>query len=268
MILTILSIVLIFVTLVYLLAQYLKDSSIMDIFWGIGFIFVSVSSAIMQYLQYGAISLSLIIITILVTIWGLRLSIHIYLRHKSEDPRYVEWRLAWGTNYWWRSYLQIFLLQGTLLVIISSTILAIAMQPPINQSITTSSFLAILIGICVWIVGFSVETIADSQLANHIRKIQQEKKPSSILKTGLWSYTRHPNYLGEAVLWWGIWILSLSTPVAGVFLAILSPLTITLLLRYVSGVPLTEKRLAQKADFAQYAKNTPIFVPKIELNCR
>jgi steroid 5-alpha reductase family enzyme len=269
MIIPILLIVLTFVTLVYLLAQYMKDSSIMDIFWGIGFIFVSISSAFIQYLRFGEVSLSLLLICALVFIWGMRLSIHIYLRHTSEDPRYVEWRNAWGKNYWWRSYFQIFLLQGVLLLGVSSSILALAYQKPLSLDVsTTATFLALFFGVCIWIIGFVFESLADAQLSKHIKQARLQNKPSTILKTGVWSYSRHPNYFGEAVLWWGIWIITLSHSAVPVYLSIIGPILITVLVRYVSGVPLTEKRMSQKSDFAEYAKQTPVFVPRFSNRCQ
>jgi steroid 5-alpha reductase family enzyme len=113
------------------------------------------------------------------------------------------------------------------------------------------------IGAGVFLLGFIIEAVADQQLQNF--KNSPKKVPGTVLKTGLWRYTRHPNYFGESLLWWGLYLITCSLPQG--YQYFFSPLIITLLLRYVSGVPLLEKHFAKNPDFQAYAKVTSIFVP-------
>jgi len=229
----------------YVLSIIYKRNDIADIAWGTGFILMAISSAILNS-SFGFVN---IITIILVSIWGIRLAIHIYKRNKNkkEDFRYLQWRKEWGKWFVIRSYLQVFILQGFLLYIISIPILLI------NQSYLESSKFLFL-GVIVWFIGFLFESISDSQLKKFISNPNNKGK---ILKTGLWKYSRHPNYFGEVVQWWGIWVLSLSIGVIG----IISPVTITLLILFVSGVPLLEKKYKDNTEFEEYKKVTSVFIP-------
>jgi len=229
----------------YVLSIIYKRNDIADIAWGTGFILMAISSAILNS-SFGFVN---IITIILVSIWGIRLAIHIYKRNKNkkEDFRYLQWRKEWGKWFVIRSYLQVFILQGFLLYIISIPILLI------NQSYLESSKFLFL-GVIVWFIGFLFESISDSQLKKFISNPNNKGK---ILKTGLWKYSRHPNYFGEVVQWWGIWVLSLSIGVIG----IISPVTITLLILFVSGVPLLEKKYKDNTEFEKYKKVTSVFIP-------
>lgn len=237
-------------TLLWLYSLYLKDASIIDVFWGLGFVAV-----FWYYLfQTGATeSLRNWVLGFLVTIWGLRLALHIGIRNhgKGEDYRYQVWRKQGGKNYWWISYLRVFLLQGILLWIISSVFL-----------VATSSGLDALqpldyLGILLWCIGFYFEAVGDWQL------VQFRKNPANkgqVLDSGLWRYTRHPNYFGDACLWWGFFMFSLATPGAWVY--VFSPFLMTMLLMKVSGVSLLEKNLVNtKPKYAEYIRKTSSFFP-------
>lgn len=192
------------------------------------------------------------LVNVLVTIWGSRLAYHIYLRNrgKKEDYRYENWRREWGK--WWiiRSYLQVFLLQGVFLFLIVYPVIHIHFN-----ALRGCTWFDVL-GIAVWCVGFGIEAIADKQLSEHKRNPANKGK---LLTTGLWRYSRHPNYFGEALLWWGIYSMVLSIP-NGMWV-FFGPLTITVLVRFVSGVPLLEKKYEGRADFETYKKQTSIFIP-------
>lgn len=225
-----------------------KRNDVVDVAWGLGFIFISWLSL----LVFGQASWRGFITAILVSVWGIRLSLHVYLRnkHKTEDFRYLAWRKAWGSWFYVRSYIQIYLLQGFLLFVIAWPVMHINKGPRV--SLTLLDF----IGILVWLFGFFFESVSDAQLA---RFTKEQGNQGKILQTGLWQYSRHPNYFGEVTLWWGIWLIAVSVP--GGFMTILSPLTIMLLILYVSGIPLLEDKMAKKNDYAAYKKRVSVFIP-------
>jgi len=230
----------------FIYAVIRKRNDIADVAWGLGFIVVAWVT-----FPYGDWSARSLIVNIFVTMWGIRLAWHIARRHvrTSEDARYAEWRKTW-TYVALRSYVQIFLLQGVLLFIIALPIMLINSSAP--SPMGPLSYL----GIAVWCAGFAIEAIADRQLRSFLRLPENK---GHIMQRGLWAYSRHPNYFGEVTQWWGIFLLSATLPL-GIFM-IISPLTITLLILFVSGVPLLEKKYAGRPEFEDYKKRTSIFVP-------
>lgn len=231
----------------FALAVYVKRNDVADIAWGIGYILL----CMYLFISYPA-SPVLLLLYSLITIWGLRLSLHIYARHKNkpEDYRYKAWRDAWGKYFYLRSYLQVFLLQGVFLLIILSPVIHAAAAPAIAFNGFT------WIGLGCWIIGFYVEAVADRQLA--VFK-SNSRNQGALIQSGLWKYSRHPNYFGEILLWWGIFIMTL--PVANGWYFVVSPLTITVLLVFVSGIPMLEKKYAGRSDFEAYKKRTSALVP-------
>lgn len=242
--LIILFILWVYFTIWYIGTSIVKNSSLIDIAWGIGFFVVSVSTQIL----YG--DSKTLIFVFLVGVWGLRLAFHIFQRNwgKEEDFRYTNFRKEWGKSYALRSYFQLFILQAILTYIISLSFF-------IAQQNTVKSLPYVIIGIVVYSAGLLIESISDSQLKRHVAT----SKTKSIMQSGVWKYSRHPNYFGEALLWWGIFIVALGFDAP--LWTIISPITITYFLRYVSGVPMLEKRLEKYADFEAYKANTSIFVP-------
>lgn len=220
----------------------------MDIAWGLGFVLIAYYSLIKAALYQP----SHLLITSLITIWGIRLSAHIYLRNKGrgEDQRYKKWRHEWGNSFVWRSYMQIFLLQGLMMFLISLPIIVI------NNNTKGDLNTFTMIGLIVWAIGFFFESIGDYQLYQFIKNKHDQK---TILQTGVWRYTRHPNYFGEVTMWWGIFIISLPNSYA--LLCLISPLLITFLILYVSGIPMTEQMFADNPEFQQYKKKTSAFFP-------
>ncbi len=223
-----------------------KRNDVADIAWGLGFPILAWISFVIS-----GFSLLSILVNILVTIWGVRLAWHIYKRHKGkpEDSRYLAWRKEWK-NFYFRSFLQVFMLQGLMLFLISIPVIFIN-----NSKLSSFSILSIL-GIAVWLVGFYFEVTGDAQLSNFISKPENKGK---VMQEGLWKYSRHPNYFGEVTMWWGIFIISLAIP-SGLF-TIIGPITITILILFVSGVPLLEKKYAGRQDFEKYKKQTSVFLP-------
>jgi steroid 5-alpha reductase family enzyme len=231
----------------YFISIIKKRNDVADIAWGLGFILLSWFSFILSNVQ-SQLSIG---VNILVTIWGLRLCIHIYLRNrgKQEDYRYLAWRRQWGNLFFIRSYFQVFILQGIFLYLISLPVLYI------NQNTGTFSLFSYL-GILVWMIGFFFEVVGDWQLTQFIRNPANKGK---IIQTGLWRYSRHPNYFGEVTLWWGVFIIALVIPNG--IITIVGPLTISCLILFVSGIPLLEKKYLGRANYEEYKKQTSIFFP-------
>jgi steroid 5-alpha reductase family enzyme len=243
------AIIAVYMTAWFVVALIRKDNSIADVAWGLGFILV----AAFTFLRRGSLARPALV-TALVAIWGLRLAAHILFRNRKrgEDPRYAAWRRKWGRSFVWRSYIQVFLLQGLFLLIISAPV--ILANTDQNYPYTRYGF--ILAGFLVWCVGFFFEAVGDAQLARFKRDPRNRGK---IMDRGLWKYTRHPNYFGESLMWWGIFLMVLEVPYGWTTIA--SPVLITFLLVRVSGVPLLERKYAGNEEFQAYARRTNAFVP-------
>jgi steroid 5-alpha reductase family enzyme len=236
-------------TIVFLLAQIKKDNSIVDIFWGLGFILIAVYSMILS----DHVTVHKWIMNTMILLWGGRLSFHILLRNwgKPEDFRYKAWRDSWKF-FVLRSYFQIFMLQGLFMLIIAAPVYFINFYSPGKFHVTD------YIGIILFLIGFYFEVAGDLQL-NRFKRNPENK--GRIITTGLWSITRHPNYFGEALLWWGIGFMALSGDHG--WLTLIGPVVITLLLRFVSGVPMLEKKYSGRSDWENYKNKTAPFVPFI-----
>jgi len=241
-------IVFVYYVILFVAGQLKNNNSIVDIFWGLGFVIAAVY-AIIANKAYTPISL---IIALLVSIWGIRLTYHIGKRNigKPEDFRYVNFRNQWGDK--WvktKAFFQVYMLQYLMLLLISSAYLNIILKKQEGINVLD------ILGIGIWCVGFYFESKSDHELK--IFK-KDPKNKGKIMTKGLFKYSRHPNYFGEAVMWWGIYIVGISS---GGWMFIISPLTITFLVRFVSGVPMLEKHYEDNEAFQQYAEKTSIFIP-------
>jgi steroid 5-alpha reductase family enzyme len=242
------TLILVLMTLLWLISLTLKNASIVDVFWGIGFVIVAWFAF---WLADGYLPRKNLICT-LTTIWGVRLALHVGIRNwgKPEDFRYAKWRTDNGPRWWWFSLFQVFLLQGFLMWIISAPLIAAQ----------TSGFPAIitpldLIGASLWTFGLFFEAIGDLQL---MLFKQRPANKGKLLTTGLWKYTRHPNYFGEAVLWWGYYLIALAS---GNWWTIFSPILMTWLLLRVSGVAMLERTMKLKPGYEEYMRKTNAFFP-------
>ena len=222
----------VYMTFWYLLSIVKKRHDIADIAWGLGFILVTLYNLI------SASTPKLLISLVLISIWGLRLAIHIYNRnrHRPEDYRYQAFKSS--------PYFKVFITQGFFMWLICF---------PLYNSIGGLQFFNIP-GILIWLLGFYFESTADRQLKVFINNPSHKGK---IMQSGLWAYSRHPNYFGEVTMWWGIWLLNLSTN----WWTVIGPLTITFLILKVSGVPLLEKKYEGNAEFADYKRRVSVFIP-------
>ncbi len=238
----------IYMNLWFVISLIKKRNDVADIAWGLGFVVLAWISLLLNKATFWMP----IIVNILVSIWGLRLAYHIYSRNKNktEDYRYAAWRVEWGKWFYLRSYFQIYILQGFLLFMISLPVLFI------NIYQVESFSILVLLGILVWGLGFFFESVGDAQLARFIKDPLNKGK---LMQSGLWKYTRHPNYFGEVTQWWGIFIIALSVPYG--LVSILGPITITFLILKVSGIPMLEKKMEQNPEFQEYKKRTSMFFP-------
>ena len=232
----------------FIAARIRGRNDIVDVAWGLGFILVAAISLITA----GIYPLRGVVMSILVLVWGVRLALHIHQRDqgKGEDQRYRKWREEWGRWFVLRSFLQVFMLQGVLLFLVA--------VPVIYANATPSGALGWLdlFGLVIWLTGFCCEAVSDRQLLRFIRNPDNKGR---LMTTGLWRYSRHPNYFGEVTLWWGLWLMTLSLPLG--WLTILGPLTITFLILNVSGIPMLEKHYEERNDFQEYKRRTSAFFP-------
>lgn len=235
--------------IIFVIGQIIKDNSVVDIGWGFSF----VVSAIFTLIYYGDFHVRQLIVTSLILLWGLRLTYHIGKRNigKSEDFRYVNFRKMWGKRFVLvKAFFHVYFLQLVLSLVISAAFILVNISSNPELSIFD------LAGLLVWLIGYYFEVMGDKQLKDFLANPDNKGK---ILTSGLYKYTRHPNYFGEATMWWGIFLMALNVPNG--FYTIISPIVITILVRFVSGVPMLEKKMMENKDFQEYAKVTNVFVP-------
>jgi steroid 5-alpha reductase family enzyme len=234
----------------WLISLASRNVTIVDSLWGLGFVLIA---WLTFFMSDGYVDRKMLI-ALLVTLWGLRLSIYLSWRNwgKGEDPRYGNWREKSGDRFWLVSLFKVFILQALFLWVIS-----VAVQ--IGQMAAKPDTLTWLdaLGIFVWATGFMFESAGDWQLA---RFKSDPANKGRVMNRGLWAYTRHPNYFGEFLVWWGFFLITLSTPNS--WWTIISPIIVTAVLLKMTGIPLTEKGLIERRPgYSEYIKRTSAFVP-------
>ncbi|MDA3853568.1 MAG: DUF1295 domain-containing protein [Bacteroidales bacterium] len=242
--------IVVLVTLVWVLSVIIKNASIVDLFWGLGFVIINAYYAF----NSGELNTRKIILLVLVSLWGLRLFGYLSWRNigKGEDFRYQEFRRQYGPDrYWWVSYFQVFLLQGTLTMLVSLPLLG-AHYTSEASGLVLLDYIAIL----VFVIGFVFEAGGDYQLAKFKGNPDNKGK---VLNTGFWKFTRHPNYFGDSAVWWSFGLFSIA---AGSYWTVIGAIFMTLLIIKVSGVALLEKTLNDtKPQYRDYIMKTNAFFP-------
>jgi len=234
-------------TLLWLVSLRTRDVSIIDIFWGPGVAGVVDIAAILGHAGGDRASAMLL----LVNLWGLRLAAHIFARHKGEDHRYAAMRRQYGPRWWWWSLVQVFLLQAILIWFIAAPLVAVMLTS--RGAMTPLAYA----GTAVAVLGLLLETVADSQLARF--RINPDNQ-GKVLDRGLWAWSRHPNYFGECLLWWGFFLVGFSA--AHQWWLVLSPVVMTFLLLQVSGVGLMEDKIVDRRPaYTDYKRRVSAFVP-------
>jgi steroid 5-alpha reductase family enzyme len=242
---------------IFVIATIINNNSIVDIGWGLGFVIgvwatllTTDSPNLLAYLLVGFI-----------TLWGLRLSVRLFNRNfrKPEDFRYAQWREEWGKNVVITAFFRVFMIQGLINFVVGSAAYSII---KFNAFVFEGLQAAlVIVGFGLAVVGLAFEVIGDEQLRQHI-----QKKTRSLLQTGLWSITRHPNYFGEILIWNGIYIAGLSllltesVPWIYYLILVLSPLVMSAVLIKIS-TPLLEKNMEKYAGWAEYAQRVPMIFP-------
>ena len=227
-----------------------NDNSLIDIAYGPAFILTCLGG----WLAGGtAEHFRPLLMLALVSLWGLRLALHIGLRHRGrgEDFRYRNFRESWGEAFVWRSFLQIYMLQGAVVFVVAAPIL-LAIARPGGEFAWTD-----VLGMLLFATGFFFEAVGDWQLMRFKRDPENRGR---IMTRGLWSWTRHPNYFGEATLWWGFFVLGLGSPLG--WWGLVSPLVIGFLLLKVSGIPMLEAKYEGNPEFEAYKARTSAFFPR------
>ena len=227
-----------------------QNVTIVDSLWGMGFVLI----AWLTLFQLDGMGGRSLLITVLTTLWGVRLTLYLTWRNygKGEDPRYALWRKAGGERFWITSLFKVFLLQAFFLW-------AIALVIQAGQAGSGSEGLGWLdlTGTMIWLTGFVFEAVGDWQLA---RFKANPANRGQVMDQGLWRYTRHPNYFGESMIWWGLFIIALSHPAN--WWTVVSPVIITSVLLKMTGIPLTEKLIVEKRPgYRDYIRNTSAFLP-------
>jgi steroid 5-alpha reductase family enzyme len=237
-----------YMSLWFVVSLLKNRNDVADVAWGLGFVLMTWASFFLSD-DFGTRG---VLVGVLVSIWGLRLAWHIHARNKgkTEDYRYLAWRKEWGKWFYLRSYFQVYLLQGIFLFLVVLPILVI------NKNGDTALGLLDFLGVAVWLFGFYFEAVGDAQLARFIKNPANKGK---LMQSGLWAYTRHPNYFGEVLVWWGIWLIAFSAPNG--WLGIIGPITITFLILKVSGIPMLEKKMEKNPNFSEYKRRTSVFIP-------
>lgn len=237
-------------TVGWLVSLPLRNVTVVDSLWGLGFVLI----AWIGFAWGEGYPVRRGMVAVLTSVWGLRLCAYLSWRNwgKGEDPRYGKWRQASGEGFWLVSLFKVFWLQALFLWVI-----AVVVQVP-QVSAQPDHFTAWdAAGLVVWAVGFVFETVADAQLA---RFKADPRSAGQVMDQGLWRYSRHPNYFGECLIWWGLFLMALSVP-GGVW-TVISPIVITLVLLKMTGVALTERTIVEhRPAYRDYQRRTSTFIP-------
>lgn len=234
---------------------YRNDAGVVDLYWGPGFATIAIIALVMS----AELSVYKLILSMTTIAWATRLGLHMARRHhrsKTEDRRYAKMRERGGASFWWVSLFKIFLLQALLMWLIATPqhiglIYGDAVE-------TTISRITFILGAVLFTAGLTVETVADGQL---IRFKQNPDNADKTLMRGLWHYSRHPNYFGEVVLWWGFGLMGFA--VSGSLVSFAGPALLTFLILKVSGVTLLERHLKpEKEGYEEYIEKTSAFFPR------
>lgn len=234
-------------------ALLLKRNDFADVLWGPAFPLCALLSLIFSGESLSGLDPRKILVLVLLAAWALRLFWHVgrrNLSHKQEDVRYAKWRREWGATAVWRSYLQVFVLQALILYVFLLPVFFIFSSPA--QPLGALS----VVGVICWLIGLFFEAVGDEQL----RRFKSDPaNKGKLMTTGLWSWTRHPNYFGEVLLWWGVWLIAVELP--GAWWTVIAPVGVTFLILRVSGVSMLEELMRSRPGYAEYEKRTSVFFP-------
>jgi len=236
-------------SLVFAFAHKRDRYDYVDAAWGMVFMVIALTAFVVSQ----DISAPKILVMGLVFLWGTRLSAHLIGRLSSsdtEDPRYTDMRKKWHGSVALNAYFKIFMFQAILASVVMSSVIVIMAEN--SQPISW----LLIIGTGVWLIGYMVESIADDQLREFIKDRRNKGK---LMTEGFWHYSRHPNYFGELTQWWGIGIIALSAMYW--YIGLIGPVLLTVLIIFISGVRLSEKRFEGRDGWDEYKSRTSVLVP-------
>ena len=255
-------------TIVYFIMLAKENNGIVDIFWSLNFVLAAFVSFIYTIIRFNSLYITQIVITVLISIWGIRLTYHIARRNKGkpEDRRYKELREKWGDKVKIKTFFIVNMLQALWAAIIASPVIvanSIYLETSTGWIIyngTAGELVPLIIGSLIWIIGFYFEAIGDRQLKKFI---QNPENKGRIIEVGLWKYTRHPNFFGEITMSWGIFVITISLAIGNplLWITVIGPIIYTLLIRYVTGVPRLENHLINKPGYKDYMVRTSMIFP-------
>jgi len=250
------SVLFIYLHVWFLISVIKKNLGLIDIAWGLSFVVITWT----VFLYTDVVTLASISILSFVTLWGLRLTYYLLLRNwsKPEDYRYVNMRKKWGNIPYVHAYFKVFYLQIILAFVISLPLQSVFY---VKEGLEWFHYVVLGLGIVLFIIGFIFESVSDAQLK---RFKSNPNNKGKIMDKGLWAYTRHPNYFGDFMIWMSYFVIMFHSFDLHYAFAIIGTLMMGYLLRFVSGVPLLEKRYQDNALYQEYAKHTPIFFPKLK----
>ena len=240
-----------YITLAWLRTVLSGKVDVMDVLWGLGFVTIAWSRAL-QLNSFNAITA---LTLTAVSLWGIRLAfvLHQRTKNRGEDIRYVRMMETAGKNWWWISFLQVFLLQGILLVLVAFPILSLISEGNVESSLSTNQMIGTALLIATYGIGMIIEHRGDIEL----REFKKTRGSGQLKTDGIFSITRHPNHLGEAIIWWSIGGFAVLVGGIASSWALIGPLILTLLLRFVSGVAMSEVELKDREGYQEWVESTP-----------
>lgn len=233
----------------WVLSVIVNDASIVDIVWGLGFVLVTAAAFLSSPID--APTDRSLLMLVLVTVWGLRLTGYLAWRNigKGEDRRYQQMRKKSPDNFWLVSLFQVFGLQAVLMWVV-------AIPAVVTHASDSSLWWLDWVGVAIWVVGVTFETVGDIQMARFKSRPDSKGK---VMDRGLWQYTRHPNYFGDFCVWWGLYLIAAA---GGAWWSIVSPLVMSALLIRYSGAGLLEKTITRRRpEYEEYMRTTNAFFP-------
>lgn len=232
-----------YMCVVFLISLKFKRYDVLDVAWGPGFILIVILGVYLRQMPIDDRSLYIILP---INLWGLRLFFHTFKRnlHRAEDWRYHQWRDGTSCKHSICTFFQVFMFQAAVMMI---TALPLAYSLTI---IVLPMFDINYFGLVLAALGLTIETIADWQRSNFLEKKENSNR---LYTAGLWRFSRHPNYFGEIIFWFGLYFIAWGAPAS--WMLIISPLTVTYILLFVSGLP-TEKKYKGRKDFTEYKRKT------------
>lgn len=239
-----LALLLIYLSTVVAIVQFKGDTSIANFTWGGGVMLV----ALYTFFTMSLFLPRQLLLTTMIVLWATRLIVHVYMRYTGKDPRFASWT--------WQGLKALVINIGW---VFGQTIMIVIMSYPVvmvNSSTVRGLIYLDIIGLTIWIIGYLCEALSDYQLFAFMKDPMNKGR---VMRFGLWRYSRHPNYFGEVVMWWGVYCIALSVPYG--WTALITPATITILLLFVTGVPWIEAAMANNPEYQEYKRHTSIFIP-------